>query len=159
MRIVDSKVHPLDSKSAPYAFSTTASPLLHSTARALNLPSRSNKSYYTFLGVPPSVESPGASGDPGSSRRAAAVAPLPLNLTGAITVSNFHICFILPRVLPTRGAVLADTDFDPLSRSYTRSAFGDNTGKQISFMAGVDVFVPYASRPPKSPYLVRYADT
>ena len=153
MRIVTSKVQPLDSTSTPYAFSSSAVPLLHKAARALNLPARSNKSYYTFLGIPPLPQAAPTPLDTGSSRRAAAAAPLPLSVTGEINVSNFHICFILPKILPTRGAVLADNDEHPTSRHHRRASFVD--GKTILFMAGVEIFVPFISCPPKAPYQVR----
>jgi hypothetical protein len=153
VRIVTSKVQPLDSTSTPYAFSSSAVPLLHKAARALNLPARSNKSYYTFLGIPPLTQATPTPLDPSSSRRAAAAAPLPLSVTGEINVSNFHICFILPKILPTRGAVLADNDEHPTSRHHRRASFGD--GKTILFMAGVEIFVPFISSPPKAPYQVR----
>ncbi|KAG8826538.1 hypothetical protein FRC19_008697 [Serendipita sp. 401] len=151
VRIVTSKVHPLDSSSTPYAFSSTAVPLLHKAARALNLPPRSNKSYYTFLGIPPPSPIITSPADPSSSRRATAAAPLPLSVTGEINVSNFHICFILPRILPTRGALLADSDFDRTPRNRRGSLV---EGKNIVFMAGVEIFVPFLSRPPRSPYLL-----
>ncbi|THH06712.1 hypothetical protein EW145_g3900 [Phellinidium pouzarii] len=44
VKIRDYQVHPLDADSAPYNFSSTTNPLLHNTARALNLPARSTKS-------------------------------------------------------------------------------------------------------------------
>ncbi|KAG8831745.1 hypothetical protein FRC17_002628 [Serendipita sp. 399] len=149
VRIVTSKVHPLDSSSTPYAFSSTAVPLLHKAARSLNLPPRSNKSYYTFLGIPPPTPPAASPADPSSSRRAAAAAPLPLSVTGEINVSNFHICFILPRILPTRGAILADSNIDRTPRLRRGSLV---EGKNIVFMAGVEIFVPFLSRPPRSPY-------
>ena len=79
VRIVNSKVHPLDSSSTPYAFSSTAVPLLHRTARALSLPARSNKSYYAFLGIPPPPLTSPAEGSP---RRSSNSAPLPVTVTG-----------------------------------------------------------------------------
>jgi len=79
VRIVNSKVHPLDSSSTPYAFSSSAVPLLHRTARALNLPARSSKSYYAFLGIPPPpLTSPSEVG----LRRSGNSAPLPVTVTG-----------------------------------------------------------------------------
>lgn len=154
MRIVTSRVHPLDSTSTPYAFSSTAVPLLHKAARALNLPARSNKSYQTFLGMNPSSPALASPGESTTSRRGPHTGPLPLALTGEINVSNFHICFILPKILPTRGAIIADNDVEHTPR-HRRNSFVDREGKSIMFMAGVDIFVPFASRPPRSPYLVR----
>lgn len=85
VRIVNSKVHPLDSNSTPYAFSSSAVPLLHRTARALNLPARSSKSYYTFLGIPPPpLTSPSEVG----TRRSGNSVPLPVTVTGTFELMN-----------------------------------------------------------------------
>ena len=85
IRIVNSKVHPLDSSSTPYAFSSSAVPLLHRTARALNLPARSSKSYYAFLGIPPPpISSPSEMGP----RRTGNSAPLPVTVTGTFELMN-----------------------------------------------------------------------
>jgi hypothetical protein len=128
-------------------------PLLHKTARALNLPPRSSNSYYTFLGIPPPSPALASPGESSTSRRAAAAGPLPLSVTGEINVSNFHICFILPRILPTRGAILVDSESEQTPKN-RRASFVERDGRSILFMAGVEIFVPFVSRPPKAPYLV-----
>ena len=84
VRIVNSKVHPLDSSSTPYAFSSSTVPLLHQTARALNLPVRSSNSYYAFLGMPPPLlTSPSEVGP----RRSGNNALLPVTVMGTCSLS------------------------------------------------------------------------
>lgn len=81
-----SEVHPLDANSAPYNFSSASSPLLHSAARALNLPTRSMQSY-----VP--VASSSSSETPGV---------LDQKYTGHILVSGYHVSYVLPKEFPRR---------------------------------------------------------
>lgn len=149
VRIITSKVHPLDPNSAPYAFSTTNAPLLHRTARALNLPPRLAKSYYPIVGVPAPPPSPGES----SSYRKNASQPLGVSLTGEINVSKFHVCFILPKVFPSR---LGDHDnigyMNGHGSQSRRNSMVDRS--LMLFMAGVELFIPFQSKPPKSPFAV-----
>ncbi len=51
IKVLKSQVHPLDHNSAPYNFSSTVSPLLHSAARALNLPARSPHTFWSRRGA------------------------------------------------------------------------------------------------------------
>ena len=70
-------------------------------------------------------------------------------------MSNFHICFILPKILPTRVAVAADNEHvvpNGMSSRARRQTFAERN--TIMFMAGAEIFVPFISRPPKAPYQV-----
>ena len=70
-------------------------------------------------------------------------------------MSNFHICFILPKILPTRAAVAADNEHEVpngMSSRARRQTFAERN--TIMFMAGAEIFVPFVSRPPKAPYQV-----
>ena len=86
---MDSQVHPLDSNSTPYNFSSTTSPLLHKAARALNLPARSPHSYVSLASSSSSSES---------------LPPVEEKYTGQILVSSYHVSYILPREFPRREA-------------------------------------------------------
>ncbi|KAI0647363.1 hypothetical protein C8Q79DRAFT_908570 [Trametes meyenii] len=90
LKILTSEVHPLDANSAPYNFSSSASPLLHKAARALNLPARSTQVYGTNSAGATSSESPPS---------------LDEKYTGLIAVSSYHVSYILPKEFPRR-----DTD-------------------------------------------------
>ncbi|KAF7337983.1 hypothetical protein MVEN_02021900 [Mycena venus] len=132
VKILSSQVHPLDNNSVPYDFSSDLCPLLHHAARALNLPSRSSESYHAAFGLSPPATEASVAGSVrstksnGSSNRSA-TPPVDTKYTGHILISNYHIS---------------------LRRS---SIIERNT---VQFMAAIDMFVPYASRPPRSPYLV-----
>lgn len=82
---MDSQVHPLDSNSTPYNFSSTTSPLLHKAARALNLPARSPQPYVSA-----------------SSSSTEATPPLEDRYTGQILVSSYHVSYILPKEFPRK---------------------------------------------------------
>ena len=70
-------------------------------------------------------------------------------------MSNFHICFILPKILPTRAAVAADNEHEVPNGMSSRSKRHTFTERNtIMFMAGAEIFVPFISRPPKAPYQV-----
>jgi hypothetical protein len=120
-------IHPLNSKGAPYDFSTTLCPLLHKAARALNLPGRLRETYHFAHGL---------SSHSSSSRESAPV--VEDKYTGHIVVSNYQISYVLPK------------EFPPVSES--SSSFRDKNSMQ--FVAAIDMLVPYVSRPPRAPYLV-----
>ncbi|KAJ7256483.1 hypothetical protein B0H12DRAFT_1049739 [Mycena haematopus] len=157
VKILSSQVHPLDNNSVPYDFSSDLCPLLHHAARALNLPSRSSEAYHAAFGLSPpttsasvagSVRSTKSNGSSSSTR--AATPPVDTKYTGHILISNYHISYILPKVFPAR---YQDSD------GYSRSSGGLRHSSiiernTVQFMAAIDMFVPYASRPPRSPYLV-----
>ncbi|KAJ6490610.1 hypothetical protein C8R47DRAFT_1045391 [Mycena vitilis] len=157
VKILSSQVHPLDNNSVPYDFSSDLSPLLHHAARALNLPSRSSESYHTAFGLSPPVASASVAGsvrstksNGSSSSTRSATPPVDSKYTGHILVSGYHISYVLPKVFPVRYQ-----DSDGYSRSagsLRRSSIIERN--TVQFMAAIDMFVPYASRPPRSPYLV-----
>lgn len=69
-------------------------------------------------------------------------APLEERYTGHILVSQYHISYVLPK------------EFPPASRSYD-SSYGRRSGAhEIHFMAAIDIWVPFVSKPPSYPYLV-----
>ncbi|KAJ7047210.1 hypothetical protein C8F04DRAFT_1217480 [Mycena alexandri] len=157
VKVLSSQVHPLDSNSVPYDFSSDLSPLLHHAARALNLPSRSSESFDAAFGLSPpatsasvagSVRSNKSNGSSNSTR--SATPPVDSKYTGHILVSGYHISYILPKAFPTRYQ-----DSDHYSRStgsVRRSSIVERN--TVQFMAAIDMFVPYSSRPPRSPYLL-----
>lgn len=116
----------------PYNFSTTASPLLKRAARALNLPARSKDSYMSVFG---SLAS--------SSTSASSTAPLDERYTGHILVSQYQISYVLPKEYP------------PSTRSYDSSYGRRSSAYELQFMAAIDIWIPYVSKPPSYPYLVR----
>ncbi|KAJ7940238.1 hypothetical protein B0H13DRAFT_1937159 [Mycena leptocephala] len=157
VKILSSQVHPLDHNSVPYDFSSDLCPLLHHAARALNLPSRSSESYHAAFGLSPpatsasvanSVRSTKSNGSSASNR--SATPPVDSKYTGTILVSGYHISYVLPKVFPAR---YQDTEaYSRSSGSLRRSSIIERNS--VQFVAAIDMFVPYASRPPRSPYLL-----
>ncbi|KAJ6618838.1 hypothetical protein B0H10DRAFT_2028172 [Mycena sp. CBHHK59/15] len=149
VKILSSQVHPLDNNSVPYDFSSDLSPLLHHAARALNLPSRSSESYHTAFGLsPPATSASQNNGSTSSSR--SATPPVDTKYTGHILVSGYHISYVLPKAFPAR---YQDSDmYSRSSGSVRRSSIVERNS--VQFMAAIDMWVPYASRPPRSPYLL-----
>ncbi|KAI0699993.1 hypothetical protein BC835DRAFT_1540845 [Cytidiella melzeri] len=130
LKILDSQVHPLDNNSAPYNFSTTTCPLLRKAGRALNLSARLKDSYMSLFG--PSVS---------SSSSASSAAPLEDRYTGHILVSGYNVSYVLPKDLPSRSAVAG-------------SIGRRTTSPEIQFMAAIDMWAPFLTKPPYSPYLL-----
>jgi hypothetical protein len=163
VKILTSQVHPIDNNSVPYNFSSTVSPLLHLAARALNLPTRSSETFNDAfnLSAPPGASSVSSSKvtkststHPGSVN----IAPIDQQYTGHILVSGYNISYVLPKVFPSRRKT-ADTFTDNDGEEYSKPSI---QGRRLSigerntmqFMAAIDMWVPYVSRPPRSPYLV-----
>jgi hypothetical protein len=154
VKILDSIVHPLDSNSAPYNFNSVATPLLHSAARALNLPARSQQTFQAAFGLspPPSTTSSTSSRVGGSSASPDSIVPVDLAYTGQILVSGYYISFVLPKVFPPR---YPDDDGNTRTKYGSRRlSVGDRDRIHAQFVAAIDLWVPYLSRPPRSPYLV-----
>ncbi|KAJ7204297.1 hypothetical protein C8J57DRAFT_1202576 [Mycena rebaudengoi] len=153
VKILSSQVHPLDNNSVPYDFSSDLSPLLHNAARALNLPSRSSESYDAAFGLSPPTTSASVSGSVrsnGSSSSRNATPPVDGKYTGHILVSGYHISYVLPKAFPAR---YQDSDaYSRPSGSLRRSSMVERNS--VQFMAAIDMWVPYASRPPRSPFLL-----
>ncbi|CAK5265331.1 unnamed protein product [Mycena citricolor] len=155
VKILSSQVHPLDSKSVPYAFSSDLSPLLHHAARALSLPSRSSENFHAVfnLSPPPSESNIANSIRPGSSRSGSssktAPPPVEAKYTGHILVSGYHISYVLPKSFPGR---YHDADLMRTPGGGRRSSIIERPSAQ--FMAAIDMWVPYVSKPPRFPYLL-----
>ncbi|KAI3619460.1 replication factor-a protein 1 [Moniliophthora roreri] len=153
IKILDSIVHPLDASSTPYDFNSMTTPLLHSAARALNLPARSQQTFQAAFGLSPP---PGASSTTsrinGSASTQDSVAPVDPAYAGQILVSGYYISFVLPKVFPPRYP-----EDDGTSRSKfssRRLSIGDRDRVHAQFVAAIDLWVPYLSKPPRSPYLL-----
>ncbi|KIY42922.1 hypothetical protein FISHEDRAFT_78984 [Fistulina hepatica ATCC 64428] len=146
LKILECQVHPLDHNSAPYSFSGTAYPLLHSAARALALPPRSTTTYHTAYGLSPPQASSRSNG--ASSSRVSHLAEE--KYTGQIVVSSYHICYIVPTIFPPRSENSEDTFVRTKSRR--ASLGGDKNNMQ--FMAAISAWVPYATKPPRYPFLL-----
>jgi hypothetical protein len=79
--------------------------------------------------------------------------------TGHILVSGYNVSYVLPKEFPRlkltsvmdhEGSNLHDT---PVTASRSRrSSIGEKNF--IQFMAAIDIWVPYLSRPPRAPYQV-----
>lgn len=162
MKILTSQVHPIDNASVPYNFSSTVSPLLHNAARALNLPARSMETYNSVFNLSlasttSSVSSNRISKSMNGSTTSENVAPIDGQYTGHILVSGYHISYVLPKIFPSRNrdGLPTDDEGEGFTRSSMRSrrpSVGERNTAQ--FMAAIDMWVPYVSRPPRSPYLV-----
>ncbi|KAG1754338.1 hypothetical protein EDB19DRAFT_1823678 [Suillus lakei] len=158
LKMLGSEVHPTDSNSAPYNFSSTTSPLLNNTARALNLPARSQKSYLSVFGLPTSsasAMSPASRASSSTSTSHTAIPPLDDKYTGHILVSGYNISYVLPKEFPPRfgedSAIRVSTFSAAKMR---RGSVGERNN--MHFMAGLDLWVPYVCRPPKAPFLISY---
>ncbi|KAI6005783.1 hypothetical protein EDD15DRAFT_2154204 [Pisolithus albus] len=154
LKLLSAQVHPLDANSVPYNFSSSASPILNSASRALNLPVRSSKSYLSLFGVSISTASVHSSRSSSSTSTGAASPPLDDRYTGHIIVSGYNISYILPKDFPPR--FVGD---DSALRVSTFSAAKMRRGSvsernNMHFMAAIDLFVPFASRPPRAPFLI-----
>ncbi|KAJ7137734.1 hypothetical protein C8R44DRAFT_335991 [Mycena epipterygia] len=157
VKILSSQVHPLDNNSVPYDFSSDLSPLLHHAARALNLPSRSSESYHAAFGLSPPATSASVAGSVRSNKsngsttsNRSATPPVDSKYTGHILVSGYHISYVLPKAFPAR---YQESDgYSRSSGSVRRPSIIERNS--VQFMAAIDMWVPYASRPPRSPYLL-----
>lgn len=152
MKILSSQVHPLDNNSVPYNFSSTVSPLLHKAACALNLPARSNETFDSAFRVASSHSNPST---PNASRASKhenpeGIPPVDPQYTGQILVSGYNISYVLPKYFLVHENEESYSRTPPRSR---RHSIGERNTAQ--FMVAIDMWVPYASRPPRYPYLVR----
>lgn len=156
VKILESEVHPLDSTSVPYNFSSTVSPLLHNAARALNLPARSPHSYLTLFDHRATqssrfISSPSTSSDTD-------VPPLEEKYTGHILVSGYQVSFVLPSELPPLprlgSRVDNSGDYTPLPTKQRARRPSMSEKNVILFMAGISMMVPYLTRPQRAPWLV-----
>lgn len=163
MKIHTSQVHPLDHNSVPYNFSSTISPLLHNAARALNLPARSQDNFVSVFNL---ERSNGTNGSPSMSRafksdNSESIPPIDVQYTGHIIVSGYSISFVLPKVFLSRrnnGGAGSDTEELPSRTPAGRRRASIGEKNQAQFMAAIDMWVPFMSKPPRSPYLVCYLD-
>ncbi|KAI6036419.1 hypothetical protein BKA83DRAFT_4162552 [Pisolithus microcarpus] len=154
LKLLSAQVHPLDANSVPYNFSSSASPILNSASRALNLPARSPKSYLSLFGVSVSTTSVHSSRSSSSTSTGTASPPLDDRYTGHIIVSGYNISYILPKDFPPR--FIGD---ESALRVSTFSAAKMRRGSvsernNMHFMAAIDLFVPFTSRPPRAPFLI-----
>ncbi|KAI9460035.1 hypothetical protein F5148DRAFT_1377441 [Russula earlei] len=157
VKILESEVHPLDSSSVPYNFSSAASPLLHNAARALNLPARSPHSYLTLFDHRSNnissrfVASPSTSSDTD-------VPLLEEKYTGHILVSGYQVSFVLPSELPPLpklGSRLDNNgDYTPLPTKLRGRRASVSDKNVILFMAGINMMVPYLTHPQRAPWLL-----
>jgi len=164
VKILTSQVHPLNNHSVPYNFSSTLSPLLHNAARALNLPARSSETFASAFDLSPTPPHASVSSGRASAKSVNGSPPLasenipPVDghYTGHILVSGYNISYVLPKAFPSRrGNLQSETEGESSYRSpfnSRRLSIGERNTAQ--FMAAIDMWVPYMSRPPRSPYLV-----
>ncbi|OAX40263.1 hypothetical protein K503DRAFT_687873, partial [Rhizopogon vinicolor AM-OR11-026] len=157
LKMLSSEVHPIDNNSVPYNFSPTTSPLLNNTARALNLPPHSQKSYLSVFGLPTSSASvmshSSRASSSSSSSHSTSIPPLDDKYTGHILISGYNISYVLPKEFPPRfgeESVLRVSTYS--AAKMRRGSVGERNN--MHFMAGIDLWVPYVSRPPKAPYLI-----
>jgi hypothetical protein len=159
VKILTSQVHPLDSNSVPYNFSSSTSPLLHNAARALNLQGRLPITFSAahHLSSSPSITS--SSKTRSSELEDAPIPPVDPQYTGQILVSGYHIAYVLPRHFPSQEYTQLEGESELQGRSSLRGrrlSFSDRN--HAHFMAAVDMWVPYVTRPPRYPYLVSLSE-
>ncbi|KAG7092897.1 hypothetical protein E1B28_009204 [Marasmius oreades] len=145
-------------------------PLLHSAGRALNLPARSQQTFQAAFGLslPPSSSSSSPAPPPNSSRssksavngsssQAESIGPVDPMYTGHILVSGYHVSFVLPKILPPRYPEDGSgTNSVRASGKYggRRLSIGDRDRLQAQFVAAIELWVPFVSQPPRSPFLL-----
>ncbi|EAU88741.2 hypothetical protein CC1G_01114 [Coprinopsis cinerea okayama7 len=150
VKILSSQVHPLDNNSRPYNFLSTVSPLLHRAAKALNLPARTSETFTSAFGIPQSQATASSSRISKPESNSEMISPVDEQHSGHILVSGYSISYVLPKVFPTQSHEYQDEVYSrPRSRRLSISE--RNTAQ---FMAAIDMWVPYVSRPPRSPYLL-----
>jgi hypothetical protein len=162
VKILNSQVHPLDSNSAPYNFTSSTCPLLHNAARALGLPRRSDDSYISLFGLQPSTRIPYLSSTAMSRASSSSngaglnLPPLEEKYTGHITVVGYHVTYVLPKEFPPQLANGYMNEYSGRSTPSTRRARRSSVGERnvVQFMAAIDMAVPILARPPRAPYLV-----
>jgi hypothetical protein len=169
IRVLKSQVHPLDHNSAPYNFSSSSSPMLHSAARALNLPARTSQTFDFALKQARSHSHP-LSIRASRSENNELVAPVDSHYTGSIQISEYHVAFVLPKEFLPRSELedsymrTPSKDINARSRSDDEAAtrtplvkgrLSISDRNQAQFMAAIDLWVPLLSTPPRSPFLVR----
>ncbi|KAG8217685.1 hypothetical protein J3R82DRAFT_5838 [Butyriboletus roseoflavus] len=155
LKLLSAQVHPLDIHSAPYNFSSTTFPLLNNAARALHLPSLSQKSYLAVFGVPtPASPTVHSSRTSSSTIPSPNTPPLDEKYTGHIIVSGYNISYILPREFPPRfnagDSALRVSTFS--ATQMRRPSVSERNN--MHFMAAIELWIPYASRPSKAPFLI-----
>ncbi|KAG9318650.1 hypothetical protein JVU11DRAFT_743 [Chiua virens] len=154
LKLLAAQVHPLDIHSAPYNFSSASFPLLNSAARALHLPPLSHKSYLSVFGVSTPVSSTMHSSRTSSSTASPSSPnphPLDEKYTGHIIVSGYNISYILPKEFPPRFSA-GDSALRNSAFSARRASVSERNS--MHFMAAVELWIPYVSRPPKAPFLI-----
>ncbi|KAF9261403.1 hypothetical protein L218DRAFT_930902 [Marasmius fiardii PR-910] len=166
VKILDYIIHPLDNSSAPYNFDSKTTPLLHSAGRALNLPARSQQTFQAVFGLtpPPSASSstPVTSSSSRSSKGTANgssthIGPVDPAYTGQILVSGYHVSYVLPKAfLPRYPEDASGTNSVRASGKYggRRLSIGDRDRLQTQFVAAIELWVPFISQPPRSPFLL-----
>ncbi|KAF8623465.1 hypothetical protein AX15_006249 [Amanita polypyramis BW_CC] len=155
VKVLESQVHPLDSNSVPYHFSSALSPLLHNAARALNLSPRLPETFNSVFGITTgNVSVPSSSARSYSSEtNRESVTLVDPHYAGHILVSNYAISYLLPKVFLTRNRSAMDVEAGAQSSPRGRRA-SISERNAVHFMAAIDMWVPYVSRPPRSPYLL-----
>ncbi|KAJ2934893.1 hypothetical protein H1R20_g2148, partial [Candolleomyces eurysporus] len=153
VKVLSSQVHPLDPNSVPYNFSSTVSPLLHRAACALNLPARSQESFNSAfdLGSTHSNVSTPSSLRASKPENAEMIPPVDPQYTGHILVSGYNISYVLPKVFPNQSLDHEEPYSRASSRARRPSISERNTAQ---FMAAIDMWVPYVSKPSRHPYLL-----
>ncbi|KDQ61102.1 hypothetical protein JAAARDRAFT_67494 [Jaapia argillacea MUCL 33604] len=170
VKILSAQIHPIDpSTSAPYNFSSSTSPLLHKAARALNLPARSSQSYLSLFGLAPPQAHQSTSSSSHTRRsssngsQAQDIPPLDERYTGQILVSQYNVSYVLPKEFPpfpTPKMRTSGLDYDDgrSSRASSgrsrRASIGGGDKNLLQFMAAIEMWVPFLSRPPRAPYLL-----
>lgn len=128
--------------------------MLHSAARALNLPARSHENFVSAFNLPKSNGNTSSNRSTGEN-----ITPIDTQYTGQILVSGYSISFVLPKIFLSHqrnGGNISDNDDPPSRNPATRRRLSIGERNQAQFMAAIDMWVPFICRPPRSPYLVCY---
>jgi hypothetical protein len=156
LKLLNSLVHPLDSTSAPYQFSSKTAPLLQNAAHALNLPQRLTQSYMSLFPLSHSQNPPYIGASSRTSSNSIHPPLLDEKYTGHILVSGYNVSYVLPKEFPPRSVGSSSENRSSTSQSSTHRRRSSFSGREAyQFVAAIDMLVPLRMKPPRAPYLVQ----
>lgn len=130
--------------------------MLKNAARALKLPARSPDTFSSVFNLSQTDASTSSSRsyDPQLDDT---IPPVDVQYTGQIIVSGYNISYVLPKVFLTRkrdSMTSMDEEDNSLARTPARRRLSIGDRNHAQFMAAIDMWIPFVSRPPRSPYMV-----
>ncbi|KAL0059985.1 60S acidic ribosomal protein P1 [Marasmius tenuissimus] len=86
------------------------------------------------------------------------IGPVDPSYSGEILVTGYHISYVLPKLFPPRYPEVDGSGTSSVRSSgkygSRRLSIGDRDRFQAQFVAAIELWVPFVSQPPRSPYLL-----